>query len=386
MTTRRVANLRGMTLVELLISLVLLTSAVGGALAFLEVQTRGFRAGSEYAEVVQNLRYAVQRLSQDLPTLGTNVIQRQPSLVYAGESAIAFFADYATNLEGDPSAVYYTPDAPTGQLSAPATAVPIPGTALAFPQTVHQAGPGIMSPAELLIYFFAPDLDGEAGDHILFRQVNGGAPEVIARDLRRVAGQPFFRYMAIRETPGSPVQLDSVPDNELPVVHSSPLHGVAADSAASARADSIRGVRVTARSVRAATGGQEVEIPVTRLIPFPNAGLQTLRTCGSEPILGTAFTATLQIVDGLPLIRLDWDAAVDETEGERDVVRYVLWKRNALEVVWGDPFRSLPAGEATYFTTDGDLESGQSYQFRLAAQDCTPTLSGAVESATVAIP
>jgi hypothetical protein len=242
-----------------------------------------------------------------------------------------------------------------------------------------------LSPGELLIFYFAPDtLSEQDDDYVLYRKVNHGDPELIARNLTRVPGLPFFRYMAISEPAGG-LRLDSIPDNQLPLRHTARRHGSPADSASSARTDSIRGVRVSLRSVGTNVDGYTPEVQATRMVRFPNSGLAALQTCGGSPLSGIAPVAVFEVVDGQPQIRITWPQAIDEAGGEEDVVRYVLWKRVGA-VAWGDPFRSIPAGAANYTTVDGDIESGQAIQYALAAQDCTPALSGLSTSAFVLVP
>lgn len=378
----------GATLPELLIALIVLGLIVGTALQFLRFQSRDLQAGAEAADVVQNLRFAIRRLENDLRTLGTNVPFAQPALVYAGENIVAFHADYATHLTDDPFAVYSTPEAPIGEVSAPlARSVTLPGTGVLYPDTTYEVRAGAMSPAELLIFFLVPDsASGDPENHVLYRQVNSGTPEPIARNLRRVDDQPFFRYLTIRDSVGVGLRLDSIPDNEVPVRHLAPIHGSAADSATSALADSIRAIRVTLRSVSVGSDGTVRQVTATRLIGFPNAGLSALRVCGSEPILGTGLTATVTEVDEKYRVELTWVAATDEVGGEADVVRYVLWRRNNGIGAWGDPLRSIPAGQPSYNVVDENVVPGSSYQYALAAQDCTPTLSPLTQSGIVTVP
>lgn len=381
-----VAARRGFTLIELLIAMVILGFIVGVSLTFLRVQVSALRSGTEDAETIQNLRYALLRLEGDLRTLGTNVAPGQPSLVYAGESLVAFFTDYATNVEDDPFAVYFTPGAPSGQVSAPSSPVSLPVVGTVVPDTTYESAPNVPGAAELMVYYFVQDsTSANAEDHALYRQVNNGAAELIARNLRRVAGQPFFRYMRIRDAAGQGMILDSVPANQLPLIHSHRLHGSAGDTASSARADSIRGVRVTLGSVGLTMEGRDSEVEASRVVRFPNAGLNELSTCGGEPILGVVPTAVASVVDGSPQVRITWPPAVDEAGGEQDVVRYVVWRRNP-PGAWGDPLRSIPAGQAGYLTVDTDVISGQSLQYALGAQDCTPALSAPTVSGTVIVP
>jgi len=45
---------------------------------------------------------------------------------------------------------------------------------------------------------------------------------------------------------------------------------------------------------------------------------------------------------------------------------------------WGDPYRSVPGGVDLYVQIDEDVEPGATYEYAVAAQDCTPTLSSPV--------
>mgnify|MGYP001950835591 CR=1 FL=1 len=52
----------------------------------------------------------------------------------------------------------------------------------------------------------------------------------------------------------------------------------------------------------------------------------------------------------------------------------------------GVPFVAVPAGAASYGYTDATVDSAGVYEFAVAAQDCTPTLSSLTSSGWVAIP
>jgi hypothetical protein len=119
---------------------------------------------------------------------------------------------------------------------------------------------------------------------------------------------------------------------------------------------------------------------------MPNAGLGVFGTCGDPPILGTPITA---VVEPLPLgagngVRLTWNPATDETGGEQDVVRYVVYRQaGAMTPDWGDPLFSIPAGLPSYSFLDQTVEAGTSYTYALAGQDCTPSLSSIAISVIV---
>ena len=172
-----------------------------------------------------------------------------------------------------------------------------------------------------------------------------------------------------------------------------PLHnpakgqGMQADTGRAAVPDSVRAVRVNISGSNGRTGEEAREIDVSRLIDLPNVGFGTLNTCGSPPILGTGVAVGITLNQaGENQIELRWSAAVDETMGEQDVVRYAIYRRQAGFVDWGDPYRAIPAGEGAYIFVDDAAASGVAYEYALAAQDCTPSLSELAFSNVVILP
>jgi len=104
-------------------------------------------------------------------------------------------------------------------------------------------------------------------------------------------------------------------------------------------------------------------------------------------VLGQPLNAAYDNSTGVHRVLLSWNRAFDENQGERDVVRYVLWRRDVTAPDWSDPLTSIPAADlATYSYADQDLVPGTSYVYRLSAQDCTPRLSASAQSVPIAIP
>jgi prepilin-type N-terminal cleavage/methylation domain-containing protein len=391
MTTlpRRRAHERGMTLVELMIALVVFAVILGAALAFLGRQSRAYRTGTERMEILQNLRFAAGTLARDLRTAGANVPEQQPVFVYASATVLAFNGDYATNVAGDAWAVYHDPDAPTGAVTAlrPADQITPPGSSFQWP-TVQYTMMGANSPAELQMFYFQADASTtRTDDFVLFRQVNDQAPEMVARNLLQTPGQPFFQYFRLRRSLTAPPAIQAVPSGDLPLRHATPFHLSPADTGATSRIDSLRGVLISFTATNGLDGTRERRRALSRLVRFPNAGMATLRTCGDEPILGVALAAAV-VTDGtgVSVVRLVWNAAVDEGGGENDVVRYVVWRRDSGTTDWGDPYLSIPAGNTAYLLDDGAVTSGASYDYALAAQDCTPMQSQLSIAGPVIVP
>jgi prepilin-type N-terminal cleavage/methylation domain-containing protein len=383
-TVRPRPRANGFTLIELLVSLAIFGVIMTIAMSFLQVQTSGFRNGLERITVLQTLRYSLSVLEQDVQTAGTNTADGQPELVYAGSDVIAFNSDYATRLSSDPFAVFFDPDLEE-ESSASITKerkITFPGTAFSYPDSTYPSGAPDRSPAETIILFFAADTTTtRTDDYVLYRQVNDGDPQEVTRNLLETPDQPFFRYLRY-----SDAGLDSIPDGSLPIAHTVATHGSQADTGRVAMADSVRAVRVTLTATNGLSGEDERTAVLTRIINMPNVGFGRLETCGSAPLLGSQLALTLVAVEGAPAVSLSWPRATDEGGGENDVVRYVLYRRLASDPAWNEPYLSIPAGGVQYTYVDANVVPGTTYAYALAAQDCTPTLSGLSPTVQINVP
>jgi prepilin-type N-terminal cleavage/methylation domain-containing protein len=377
------AGRAGMTLPEVMISLVIGLIVLQVAVGFFAQQGRAFNRGTQAMMTSQNARFALNALEKDVRTLGTGVPAHQPQLVYAGPDVLSFNADYATGDASDVFSVYLESGAPPQELQAatPGTRFIIPMTSVAYPDTAYREN-GSNSPAETLTFFFQPDATTpRADDFALYRQVNGGAPAVVARSLLQTGGQSFFEYLVLEVPPNAPTRL--VPAGAGVLRHSAAIHGSPEDAGPAARVDSVRAVRVRFTVTSGETGRTERRRAVERVIRMPNAGQAVRNICGDEP-QGAAIGATVVVMpDGARAVQLGWFPSVDETAGESDVLRYIVWRRADGTAEWGDPFVSIPAGLAQYNYVDQSVLSGTSYQYALAAQDCTPSRSPLAVTATV---
>jgi hypothetical protein len=153
------------------------------------------------------------------------------------------------------------------------------------------------------------------------------------------------------------------------------LHGSAGDTAVAARIDSLRAVELSYSVTNGRTGTEERIRQISTIIPLPNLTAKKLQTCGHDPLFSQVLVATPNAGGIGAGIDLQWNAAIDETGGEKDVLRYVIWRRRTGTADWGDPLFTVPAGKAVYTLTDGGVLPDSSYDYAAAAQDCTPSLS-----------
>ena len=151
--------------------------------------------------------------------------------------------------------------------------------------------------------------------------------------------------------------------------------------------DSIRGVRVTFASTNGRGGGEERISEISRIVRMPNVGLGGSDVCGGPPTLGAGLSASLGVTGtGETVVELKWERSPEDGEGENDVIRYVVWRRPAGSGDWGTPYLSIPAGKERYLYRDADLVMGEAYQYAIAAQDCTPTLSAMAVARPITVP
>jgi hypothetical protein len=268
--------------------------------------------------------------------------------------------------------------------------ITFPGTSYQYPDTTYLVG-GQNSTAETIIFWFSRDSSTPAtDDYVLWRQVNDRPAEMVARNLLRPTSGPFFRYFRHVSPASGSARLDTIPNAWKPVQHLRPIHGAKDDTAQFARIDSVRAFEVAFRTTDGMPAPQTRIHEIRRVIALPNAGKEVKKTCGDEPLLqsGVNFVAVdTTDASGTHSVILRWNASVDEATGEKDVVRYVVWRSTSIFAFGslGDPYLSVPSGNASYEYIDGAVLPLTTYYYALAAQDCTPTLSS-TRSTTVIVP
>jgi hypothetical protein len=226
-------------------------------------------------------------------------------------------------------------------------------------------------------------------DYVLWRQVNDQTPEMVARQLLKPVRGPFFKFYRHVNPVSGAAYMDSVPKAWLPMRHTSPIHGSVTDAGVIARVDSVRAIDVAFQTTDQLPAPYTRVYSLSRTIALPNAGKEIKKTCGDEPLLQTSVNfAVKDTADafGTPSAIVRWNASVDEASGEKDVLRYVLWRSTTpFGGSVGDPFLSLAAGSTSYEYRDTSVQPATQYYWALAAQDCTPSLS-TVKTASVIIP
>jgi prepilin-type N-terminal cleavage/methylation domain-containing protein len=382
----------GFTLIEMLITLVVLSVVMGATLTVFQNQTSSFRSSGERLELFQNMRYAITTIDRYLRTAGAGVTSQQPMFIYGGNDVIVFNTNYTNNLQ-DNCAVNINPDAPVGsfEMLRAAQSYTLPNTAFVYPAVDYPASP---CDAETVVFYFRPDsTTADATDFMLIQRVNAQLPDLVARNLHAYPGRPFFEYLLHPRTlPVPPAARDSLVQANiagsgvaLPIVHRAAVHGSPTDSLGdpsnSYLADSVKAVRINLRVGNGQTGVNRRTRDVSSMTSLPNNGLVQVKTCGTSPLLGGVLTLTQPAGPGTA-IHLEWVGSVDEAAGEGDVTQYNIYRRLAFEP-FGSVLVTIPAGQPSPYAWEDNssFTAGQAYVWGVAAQDCTPAESGLLTSA-----
>jgi prepilin-type N-terminal cleavage/methylation domain-containing protein len=365
---------RGFSLIELLIAMVVMGVVLAGTMNFFIGQSRTFRKATTDMVLLQNARFATDLLSEHLRSVGANLTVGQPAIIYEDSKTFAFNADYSTKTVGDLDAIYYEPNAPSGQVQALNTASQfvVPNSSLSYPQANYEISAGMPSPAEAIVFWFAPDTETtRTDDYVLLRQVNAAAPEVVVRNVLADSTQPFFRYMYLKVDAAGNSSIDTLATPLLPLSYDK-------DTLVSADKNRMRGVMVSFIVTNGLADTAERTRPVSVVVQLPNLGQRALQTCGNPPIDLNAPVAT---VTGPNTVTVTWSADADEAGGERDVMRYAIWRKSEFDPNWHEPVASIPAGGGgTYTYVDTSVLPPHMYWYAVAAQDCTPAFSAPVSS------
>ncbi|MGD0484451.1 MAG: prepilin-type N-terminal cleavage/methylation domain-containing protein [Gemmatimonadales bacterium] len=382
---------RGFTMIELLIALVVMGVVMSAAVRFFRAMNVSVGKTSDRLDTMQNLRYAVQTLDRELRVAGAGTTEVQPTLVYISSTEVVFNGDLVSRIPNSPTAVYYNPDADPNASDEIdyANRFTIPTTAITYPDTTYRTTGSELSPAETVTYYFVADATtSRTDDYVLMRQVNNSPPDVVARNLLPYPGHSFFEWLRT-DTLGNLVQVSTTalaPYPALPWRHQAPIHGSLADTnAMGAYIDSIRAVRVYIKATNGKSGTAEILRQMTTTVRIPNAGLTKQRSCGDAPIFGKTVTATFTGTASAPVVHLAWTPGTDESSGEKDIERYMIYRR-FLAGSFDDALQSVPAGLASYTYDDPTVLGDSTYVYGVTAIDCTPLESTQSLTASITIP
>ena len=397
MSARRAVDRTGFTLVEMMIALIVLSAVMGATLSVFRNQSGSFRTAGDRLELFQNMRYATTTIDRLLRTTGAGVASQQPMFIYGGNDVVAFNADHTSALQTGCS-VNVNPDAPAGshEIMTLAQAYVLPNTAFTYPAANYPTATGTSCDAETIVLYFRPDstTPDDVTDFILIQRVNARPPEMVARNLLPYPGRPFLEYFVHPRTlPVPPATRDSLVQANvagsgvaLPIRHLAAIHGSPTDSVGdpsnSYLADSVKAVRINIRVSNGLAGANRRVRDFSTMTSMPNNGLVQVKTCGTSPLLTGLLTVTQPGGPGTPM-QLAWAASIDEAAGEGDVTQYNLYRRQlpnpALELL-----TTIPAGQPNYVYPDNGVTATETYQWAVAAQDCTPAESPMLQATATA--
>ncbi len=375
---------RGVTLIELMIALFLFVMVFGLAVPFFRFQARSVSQSSGRQDALQNARFAQNTIDRDLRIAGIGVVASQPLIVQADKFAVTFNADLSTNDSTDASAIYYDPATDSASTTSMTTAVKqqLAYSAWNYPDSNYNAN-SIPSRAETVQYWVSVDSTaGRPDQYVLFRRVNALPPRVVAKGIIIPVGQSFFTYFR----PDSLGHLDSVPTAQLPLLHSAPIHGSNADTGKSAWTDSIRVVGIHAWGLYKDPTKGDIIKKVESASKLINAGMVRATMCGDVPLPATGATATALPVGGpYTSVHLAWNASIDQDNGEKDVERYMVFKKLSTDVDWGEPIADVAASGPSFTLDDTDLHPGI-WSWAVVAQDCSPANSSQDVTGSITLP
>jgi type II secretory pathway component PulJ len=385
MRTPGCSRREGVTLIEMMIAIVLFVLVFGLAVPFFRYQARSVSASAGRLDALQNARYAQNAIDRDLRISGIGIVQAQPMIVQADGFAVTFNADLATKDINDPMSIYYDADIDSSGADAMSNTskVTLPNSAVSYPDSNYMNG-GVSSPAETISYWLTKDSTATRPDqYILFRRVNTLKPKVVAKGIVVPYGTNFFQYMRPNNLGG----LDSIKAASLPLFHSAPIHGSPADTGTSALTDSIRVIRMTVTGLYNDPDKGAIMKTVVSSTKLLNAGMSRSTVCGDKPIAVTNATvnitgATFNPAFNPTKVRISWNASLDQDNGEKDVERYLIFKKLAASADWGSPIADLAAAQPNYTLDDTSLSPGD-WVWGVVAQDCSPANSAATSTGTI---
>jgi hypothetical protein len=367
----------------MMISVTILVMVFAMAVPLFRSQVRAMGSTAGRSDAQQNVRFAISTIERQLRVAGAGVADKQPLLVQADPYALTFNADYAardTAAEGGAfGAVYLDPDLPVGSTMSmtPADQITLPLSSVVWPTVSYFRGGGPPSAAETISFWVAPDNSPDShGRYALFRRVNAMPIDTLARGIVLDPLTPPFTYQILNALGAA----QDIPAGSLPVFHVA-VHGAPDDTAASMLADQIRFVKVHLKGSFIESDGSTTMRVADASIRLLNAGLLNHATCGEPPVFGSSVNAS---ISGGKVV-LTWSAALDQSAGEKDVEKYVIYRRTVAGA-FADPLVAIPAGIPSYNYTDAQVSSGDKWVYGVAAEDCGGQFSPVAASNQITVP
>ncbi len=377
----------GFTLGELLLSITITIAVFSAAVPFFTLQMRQLQQNLGRSDAQMTGRFAQNTIDRELRNIGigttgmdpaNGIPRNQPKIVQAGPFSVTFNTDLIAADTVDIKAVYYDPNVPLALTTALASvgAITLPVTGVSYPDYVYRDGNGALSLAETISYWATVDsTSGFADEFILFKRTNNGPVSVVARGVRVPAGQSLFSYRRVNAAGNIIV----VPSAQLPIRWND----------ASQLADSIRTVTISLRGIvrgyNLQNKPQTFEREVTSQTSLANIGLSQRNSCGDIPLDAGVPGAALVNILGVWRVQVTFGASGDEASGERDVERYAVFRR-PLGGSFDEPVAAVGKSGGPYMWEDFNLDSGNIYEYGVAAQDCSPANSSIRTTAAVLHP
>ncbi|HEY1952471.1 MAG TPA: hypothetical protein VGG76_06665, partial [Gemmatimonadaceae bacterium] len=255
-----------------------------------------------------------------------------------------------------------------------------------YPDTTYLMASGVESGAETISYWLRADSSSPYSNrYTLWRRVNALPATLVARGIvkdRRDTMAVFTYYKA-----DSTNRLVAVPKSRFPLYHTK-IHGASTDTGATAVTDSIRAVRVHFLAAsRDPRTGKDALRTVDVLVRLMNSGLLHFTSCGQPPLGANTPVATSSVAGAeVKTVTLTWTKSGDDGIGEKDIERYAIFRRLTSDASFADPVASIPASmSASYSFVDTQVLPNQTYVYGVAAQDCTPLLSGLTTALPVTV-
>lgn len=377
---------RGYTLGELLLSLTITIGIFAAAVPFFTIQMRQLQQDVGRSDAQQTARYAQNMVDRELRNIGIGVQpmdasqgipRNQPKIVQAAAYAVTFNTDLVADDTSDVEAVYYDPNVANGLTYAMNVGAPItlPYASKTYPDYTYRKSDGSISLAETLSYWVSADSTAPSGSnlYVLWRRVNDGPITVVATGIRITGSQPFFKYNRVLASG----KIDSIPTSSLPIYW---------DQVATI-ADSIRTVNMTVNGVFNGYNLQNKKTAFVRTVSsqtsLANIGLSMRASCGDQPLNPGAPSVAMVNVGGVNRVQVTFSASLDEASGEKDVERYVIYRR-IVGNAWDEPIDQVGGSKSpSYMWEDFDIQSGISFEYGVAAQDCSPANSSMLTSSAI---